>query len=88
MVSVKKFKVTYLSTRVQEIAAGKKYEIKSSNGKHTLQINDVEGKDEGKYTISFKDTELTSTASLTVKGKNDGLSQYRLRQKYSVWRLW
>ena len=76
MVSVKKFKVTYLPPCVQEIAAGKKYEIKSSNGKHTLHINDVEGKDEGKYTVSFKDTDLTSTASLTIKGNNYGLSHF------------
>ncbi len=52
----------------QEIDHGKKYEIRSSNGTHKLHINDVVGEDEGKYSITFKDTDVTSTAKLTVKG--------------------
>ncbi len=53
---------------IQEIDHGKKYEIRSSNGTHKLHINDVVGEDEGKYSITFKDTDVTSTAKLTVKG--------------------
>ncbi len=58
----------------QELVDGKKYEMKSSNGKHVLHINDVQGVDEGKYSIHFLDTDLTSTANLGVKGQRHVLS--------------
>lgn len=43
-----------------------KYEMSTQGGVHKLTINDVVGKDESDYTISFKDAQ--STAKLTVKG--------------------
>lgn len=45
-----------------------KYEIKSSNGKHSLSINNCTGEDEGVYSVKFSDFE-DCAAKLFVKGK-------------------
>lgn len=46
--------------------SNKKYDMISKNGTHQLVIGDVEGKDEGEYTIDFES--VRSTANLFVKG--------------------
>ena len=46
-----------------------KYEMTVDGGIHSLIINEADEKDEDKYTIKFKDTDVTSTANLYVKGQ-------------------
>ncbi len=51
------------------LSAGDKYEMVSFNGTHKLIIKKVDGEDENKYTVDFKD--VSSTAKLIVKGNGD-----------------
>ena len=48
------------------ISRSAKYEITSSNGKHTLVVDDCQAKDVGGYTVQL--ATASATAQLTIKG--------------------
>ncbi len=44
------------------------YELKSNGNKYSLTINKVKFEDEGKFTVKIRDSEVESSANLSVTG--------------------